>query len=288
MTSNPELPPDALEFIGASAAYLEKPSFLVRLTDVVGRPMEAGLRMLPRRARRAISTAVDGALRASLGLAIRTLDPAAPAGGSVSAADRQGRGTRVRHAMATTMTGGVAGFFGWWSLPVELPVTMTIMLRSIAAIAAEMGEDLSTMESRLECLSVFSFGSPSPQDDAAETSYLAQRIAMASAVQQAADFLARASARELAEAVQRGSAPVLVRLLARVAARLEIVVGEKTLAQAVPVVGAVGGALVNAAFTSHFNEVARRHFGLRRLEREHGADAVRDAYRAAARALTGR
>ena len=45
-----------------------------------------------------------------------------------------------------------------------------------------------------------------------------------------------------------------------------------------PVVGAVGGAAVNAAFAHHFQTMARGHFTVRRLEREHGAEAVRFEY----------
>jgi hypothetical protein len=46
----------------------------------------------------------------------------------------------------------------------------------------------------------------------------------------------------------------------------------------VPVIGALGGAAVNYAFIDHFQEVARAHFVVRRLERRYGKSAVRDAY----------
>ena len=45
-----------------------------------------------------------------------------------------------------------------------------------------------------------------------------------------------------------------------------------------PVIGALGGAAVNYAFIDHFQEVARAHFVVRRLERRYGKDAVRTAY----------
>jgi hypothetical protein len=40
----------------------------------------------------------------------------------------------------------------------------------------------------------------------------------------------------------------------------------------------VGGAAVNLAFIEHFQEMARGHFTVRRLERVYGADAVRGEY----------
>ena len=42
--------------------------------------------------------------------------------------------------------------------------------------------------------------------------------------------------------------------------------------------GALGGAAVNYAFIDHFQEVARAHFVVRRLERRYGKSAVRAAY----------
>jgi|SRR6516165_3122175 len=52
----------------------------------------------------------------------------------------------------------------------------------------------------------------------------------------------------------------------------------KLAAQAIPLVGALGGATVNYAFIQHFQEVARGHFTVRRLERAYGKEAVRKAY----------
>jgi hypothetical protein len=41
------------------------------------------------------------------------------------------------------------------------------------------------------------------------------------------------------------------------------------------------GSLINAAFTDHFNRVAEFHFGIVRLERQHGREIVQEAYRQA-------
>jgi hypothetical protein len=50
------------------------------------------------------------------------------------------------------------------------------------------------------------------------------------------------------------------------------------MAQAIPVIGAVGGGLVNTIFISHFQDMARGHFAIRGLERKYGDDVVKDAY----------
>jgi hypothetical protein len=76
----------------------------------------------------------------------------------------------------------------------------------------------------------------------------------------------------------KGASPAVARFLAPIATRFGAVVSEKLAAQAVMVVGALGGAAVNLAFVEHFQGLARGHFIIRRLERGYGAEAVRAEY----------
>ena len=50
------------------------------------------------------------------------------------------------------------------------------------------------------------------------------------------------------------------------------------MAQAMPIVGALGGAVVNYAFIEHFQDMAKGHFVVRRLERTYGPDVVKVEY----------
>lgn len=68
------------------------------------------------------------------------------------------------------------------------------------------------------------------------------------------------------------------RFVSEVAARFGIVVSERVAASAVPVVGALGGAAVNVVFMNYFQELARGHFAVRRLERLYGAEVVQREY----------
>jgi hypothetical protein len=61
-------------------------------------------------------------------------------------------------------------------------------------------------------------------------------------------------------------------------------VSQKLAAQAIPLIGALGGAAVNYAFVEHFQEIARGHFTVRRLERAYGKDNVRREYERLAQA----
>ena len=88
-----------------------------------------------------------------------------------------------------------------------------------------------------------------------------------------------AAARFIAErGVFAEGVPVLVRLIAQMASRFGMVVTRKLAAQAVPVVGALGGAAVNYAFIDRCQDVARAHFVVCKLERRYGKDTVRAAY----------
>ena len=78
--------------------------------------------------------------------------------------------------------------------------------------------------------------------------------------------------------VVKEGAPILLKFVTQVAARFGLVVTQKVAAQALPVVGALGGAAVNYAFIEHFQDVARGHFSVRRLERLYGKDTIRNEY----------
>jgi hypothetical protein len=68
--------------------------------------------------------------------------------------------------------------------------------------------------------------------------------------------------------------PALQGVIATVAPRLAAALGQKLAAQAVPVLGAVSGAALNAAFLRYYREVARIRFALMRLAVQHGGAAV--------------
>ena len=260
----PEFTSADLEEIRRARQILEHPSLAIRLADLVGKPISALVKALTDGAQRTIAKATTKALEKSLDVALRTLD----ASGQSAAPDWLHRAAVV----ATGAAGGAAGLAG---LAVELPVSLALMLRSIATHARAQGEDLGSVATRLECLTVFAYGSESGTDDAAESAYWISRAALGRAVASAAEFVAD---RGLAEALSEKGAPALVQLLARISQRLGLAVSDKAAAQLVPLIGAAGGAAINTLFINHYQATARAHFSIRRLERAHGEVAVRRAY----------
>lgn len=266
-----------IAFIKEAAQTLENPNFMIKVVNYLGQPIEKGIERLPEKAQTAISKATKLSLEKAFQGAVKTLR--APASQrSFPDMLHTTKNSKLMHTLGTALTGAAGGAFGYAGLAIELPITTGIMLRSIADIAQECGFDPLRPDIQLECLSVFSMGSPSKSDDASETGYYAARAAMTKLIQDAVAFVAEKTAAEIAEALAKQSAPVLVRLLTGIAGRFEVVVTEKLVLEALPVIGALTGAGVNVIFTSHFCNVARYHFGLKRLEQLVGAQAVQKIY----------
>jgi hypothetical protein len=241
---------------------LEAPSLVVRLSTTLGTPIENALARLPAKANEAIHRAATTALERTAEVALSTLGR-----------DRSAPANDLHRALAAA-AGGIGGAFGLAALAVELPVSTGIMFRSIADHARAQGFDPSLAATRLECLSVFAMGGTSRSDDAAESAYFATRVALGQAVAAAAKVVAAGGARALGAE----GASALARLIAAVAERFSAQVAQKAIAQAIPAIGALGGAAVNTAFMAHFQNVASGHFVMKRLEGLYGVEVVWEAY----------
>ena len=261
-----DLSPSDLDTLWKARERLENPSLAIRLSSAVGTPVEAVTRQLSKRAPDTIVDAVSKSTQKAIEVVLQTSIKSISVAGETSPSPRL-------HTAAAATAGAVAGFVGAPSLIVELPLTTGIIFRSIADIARAEGESPDDPETILNCMEVFAMGSPtSDKDDAAETSYYGVRLALSKAVNDALQYIASQGAGNLA-------APALVRVVTALASRFGIVVTQKAMAQAIPVIGAIGGGLVNTIFISHFQDMARGHFAIRRLEREYGAEVVRESYK---------
>jgi hypothetical protein len=185
---------------------------------------------------------------------------------------RRGPASNVSYRVACITGGAIGGFFGGPALLVELPFTTLVMLRSIADIARAEGEDLDYPETRMACLEVFALGGRSSEDDAADLGYYGLRLALEAPISGASRYIAQNGV------VSRAGSPILVDLITSVSRRFGITLSEKAAAEIVPIVGAVGGAFINSVFIQHFQDMARGHFAIRRLERKYGPDRVRAQY----------
>ncbi|MBK8970141.1 MAG: EcsC family protein [Hahellaceae bacterium] len=260
------LTPEHLNELKECKRLLEQTSFIMKATNALGSPLEKGLALLPAPVQGSLAKATTVSLDKAMEWAVKSMD-------------HQGIESYPRlHMAAAALSGAVGGAFGLPALALELPVSTLVILRAIADIARANGEDLTDPETRLQCLSVFSMGGLTREDDAAEAGYYALRSSLAGLVSEATAHLAgKHSADKLVKQL-----PSLLALLSKIAARFKIQVSEKAMAQLVPLAGAAGGAMINTLFMDHFQGVSRGHFTIRRLERLYGENTVRQAYDAIA------
>ena len=238
---------------------LEHTNIATRLASTVGRQLGVVGRFLPPGVSGLVNRAAEHAIRSGLHVALGSL-----------AKKRLGDSRRMHKVMAVA-SGAAGGAFGLSSLPVELSVSTIIILRSIADIARNEGEDLTHPDVGLACLQVFALGAHDKDENFAEGGYYATRGLLAKTVSEASRYV-------LSHGISDEAAPVLLRLVSQIGARFGIVVSEKLAAQALPIIGAAGGAAVNYAFADHFQSLAFGHFTVRRLERRYGGDVVRAEY----------
>lgn len=235
---------------------LENPGLAAKITNALGVPVERTLALLPDTWAVSVSRATHSAITTALHIAVGSLKNSLG-----------GRPHNRLHKAIVVATGAGGGAFGLPALAIELPISTTVMLRSIAAIARNQGEDLADIHARLACLEVFALGGRTG-GDASEAGYYAARSAFGKVVVDAARYIGE-------RGLAKEGAPPVVRLIMYVAERFGIQVSEKLATQAVPVIGAAGGALINYIFIDHFQDMAKGHFTVRRLERIYGEETVR-------------
>jgi hypothetical protein len=248
---------------------LERSNLVIRLADYAGQPISRVMRALPKGAQDKVQAAVHRALLEGMRVTVKSLDRPAPA-----------EPANLAPKVIAGVAGGISGFAGLAALPIELPITTVNMLRAIAAIARAEGESLADRETQMACLEVFALGHRGG-GIAMEAGYYALRTMLAKTTGEAVThLLQRGAAEEMA--------PALVRLVSEIAARYGLIVSDRAAASAIPVLGALGGATINWVFMDYFQEVARGHFTMRRLERAYGAESIRELYHEVVRRLAAK
>lgn len=232
-------PPDRSAEIAALARrYRLANGPVMALVNRIGGRLEDRLGAIPDGVRAQIGVVTERALLAAHGLA-----------GAGDRAPDLGRQGPLAAAMVTGALGGAGGIA---TSVAELPVTITVILHAIRRAAREAGYDPDDPAIRAECLRVFSAGSPLAQDDGVNTSFLSARLTV--------------------------TGPALGQVISTVAPRLAAAMGQKLATQAVPVLGAVAGATLNAAFLRYYREMAEIRFALLRLAEQHGAEPILAAF----------
>jgi hypothetical protein len=239
---------------------LDNPGLAAKISNLIGAPIEKGLDLLPSDWSKKIAKITEKSLLKASDAAIFTMK------------DIPGEDSSdIWHKLGVAVSGGVGGFFGLAAIALELPISTSIMLRSIADIARSEGESISAIETKLACLEVFALGGDSKLDDGSESGYFAVRATLAKSVSEAAEFIVK-------KGITDEAAPLLIGLITKISEKFGIQVTQKTAAQSIPAIGAAGGAIINTLFIDHFQDMARGHFIIRKLERIYGYNTIKVAY----------
>jgi EcsC protein family len=238
---------------------LEHPGFAARLTNLLGKPVDLIGEALPSSAKQAIATATTKSLELAFRVALHTIR------------NEPHESSQLLHKTLAVASGAAGGTLGISSLPLELPVSTIIILRSILDIARSEGENLIDPEAALSCVAVLGLAARPESDDASNSDYFVRRGELEESTAEVARYIAERGI------IEEGS-PLLVRFIALIASRFGFLVSEKVAAQTIPVISALGGAAINYAFIDHLQSVARGHFTVRRLERKYGKNIVFTSY----------
>lgn len=262
---------------------LQSPSLTAKIFNLIGKPIESLVQKLPKAAVAKIHDAAKASLFAAADGALW----------SMNNLPGENASTKV-HKVIAACTGAAGGFFGYAGLIFELPITTVIMMRSIADVARSEGFDIDDFATKVSCVEVFGLGGHTDKDDDAELGYYSGRAVTNSIVSLLEKELVEAAiAREAVDAAARHafnqftpeqSAKWLAKLIEAVANRFGVTISEKVAVQAAPVIGAITGAAVNTLFTNFYQDMAKGHFIVKRLEKKYGADAIKVEYEKLARA----
>ena len=198
----------------------------VKLLNRLGGSAESLLDQLPDPVRHGLTGATEQALRAAM---------VAAQGSRRAVPDQQ---PWVNTAIATAM-GAAGGAGGLSTALVELPATTAMLLRAIQGVAASEGFDPASENVKFDSIRVLSAAGPMSEDDGADLGFYSVRLTL--------------------------TGPAMQKLIAAVAPRLSVVLGQKLAAQSLPVLGALAGGGTNFVYSRYYQQIARVHFGLRRL-----------------------
>ncbi|MDX9730938.1 MAG: EcsC family protein [Bdellovibrionales bacterium] len=268
--SNEIFTAEELLLLREAGLFFRDPGLVIKGLSWLGKPIESFQEKLPARAQSVIARTTERAIQKAMLVAVKTIPQESKSKPIQSA--------RLHKGIAT-LAGTASGLVGLPGLAVELPLTTVVILRSILDQARLYGHDITDLQIQLECLMVFSMGTPGKADDAANSSYFMTRASFAGIVNKIAETAATLSTKELLSLIEKGSAPIIVRMISKVAETFQIRVSQKFLAESVPIVGAIGGGALNYAFTDFFTTTAKYHFAVRALEIKYGQDLVQSELR---------
>ena len=298
-TTNELVNEEDLKILKQSVYLLESPALITQITNAISEFGAKFIPEIPNGTKNKIVGIAESALHSVFNIANSTME------------DLQQDSSPWFHKIAVAASGGVGGLFGLPAILVELPVSTTIMMRSILDIARAEGFSLKEPTTKEECIKVFALeGNKSDKDDNAESGYYTSRLALdritqfaiqsaneaaAKAAAQAATKAAEQAAAKAAEqaaakaaeqtavntankATEKTAGDVIIKLIQTVASKFGVTLEAQAAAKLVPALGAVTGATLNTLFINHYQNMAKGHFTVLKLEKKYSQEIIQDLY----------
>ena len=267
--------PEDLQAIFHAKADMEQLGWAIRNINKVGNTLESGLKYIPANVLSKLQKVTEKTLMSIVKANLLTIQ---------KNKTFKPPSNRTYKAIVTG-SGALSGFFGSTTgvgtaiFASELALTTKFMMRTIMDIARSEGEDIYSLEGQMSCLEVFALGGASADDEDTDSSYYGTRIALSASLKKATATTVKATLESLVKSASVMGSNAVTNFIYKIATRLSILLSEKFLAQAVPIIGAAGGGTLNYVFVEHFQKMATAHFTIRRLERKYGEAIVQEAYR---------
>jgi hypothetical protein len=252
-----DLPQAEIIELTEAKSLLESPGFSSKITNLISKPIEYGFKKMPKGSVEKINKVCEKTLEKVFYFTFK--------GGGTSKHLNHSR--EWWDEIGIMATGAIGGFVGLPALIVELPVSVSLIMQSISGIASNYGEDLSSAESKLSCIEVLHLGS-----DREDKNYLDKRLEMDGVIKEASDYIASEGFSDIEN-------PKIKDFLSKVSSKFSITASDMAVIDILPMIGDITGATVNVLFMLHFQNTAKGHFIIRKLERKYGGEIVHKAYK---------
>ncbi len=266
--------PQDLATLRQAKADMEQLGWAIRNVNKIGNTLETGLKFVPPKVMTKLQRITEKSLMSIVKANLLTIQ---------KNKEFKKPSNRTYKAVVTG-SGALSGFFGSTTglgtaiFASELALTTKFMMRTIMDIARSQGEDIYSLEGQLACLEVFALGGSSKGDDDTDSSYYGTRVALSASLKNATASTVKATLETLVKSASLMGSNAVSNFIYKIATRLSILLSEKFLAQAVPVIGAAGGGALNYIFVDHFQKMASAHFTIKYLERKYGEILIKEIY----------
>jgi hypothetical protein len=268
--------PEDIEVLKQAKASMQNLGWAIRSVNKIGNTVELGIRHVPENVLLKVQSITQSVLLKIIKTNLLTIQKN----------KTFKKPSKNVYKSIVTGTGALSGFFGSTTgfgtaiFASEVTLTTKFLMRTIMDIARSEGEDIYTLEGQMACLQVFALGGDTLGDDGVDTSYYTTRMALNSALNKVSAAGVKMGLDSLVKGASLLGSNVVGNFVSKIAARLSLLISEKFLAQAVPIVGAIGGGGLNYIFVDHFQRMSTAHFTIRRLERKYGQAEVKLVYEA--------